>query len=121
MNKSVLIVDDSPSLRKLAGLTLRFRGHNVISAGDGKEAWDILQKEKFDIAVIDILMPVMDGLELLSKIKDDDRFNDIPIITLVTEGDEKSRQKVKELGADSYLVKPFQPDELLAKVEEFIK
>lgn len=121
MSKSVFIVDDSPTVRKLLSLTLKFRGYNVIGAANGKDAWGILQKDKFDIAVIDIIMPIMDGMELLSKIKDDDRINSIPIIILVAEGDEKSIRKGKELGADSYLVKPFQPDELLAKVESLLK
>ena len=121
MSKNILIVDDSATIRKLVSLTLKFKGYNVVTADDGKAALDILQRENFDMVIIDILMPEMDGFQLLSKIKDEEKLKNIPSVVLTTEGDETSKQKGIKLGADSYLVKPFQPQQLLAKVEEYVK
>ena len=121
MAKNILIVDDSATIRKLVGLTLQFKNYNVVTANNGKEALDILQKEKYDLVIIDIIMPVMGGFELLAKIKKDEGLKNMPCIILTTEGDEVSKQKGMELGADSYLIKPFQPPQFLAKIEEFIK
>lgn len=120
-SKNILIVDDSATIRKLVGLTLEFKQYRVATANDGKEAWDKLQKEDFDMLIIDILMPTMDGFQLLSRIKDDEKLKNIPSVLLTTEGDEANKQKGMELGADSFLVKPFQPQQLLAKVEEYVK
>ena len=120
-SKNILIVDDSATIRKLVGLTLKFKQYHVATANDGMEAWDMLQKENFDMVIIDILMPTMDGFQLLSKIKSDEKLKNIPSVLLTTEGDEANKQKGMELGADSYLVKPFQPQQLLAKVEEYVK
>ena len=121
MAKNILIADDSATIRKLVSFTLKFTGYNVQTANDGKEALDILRKRKFDVVIIDILMPVMSGFELLSKIKNDEKLKNTPCVILTTEGDEENRQKGIELGADSFMAKPFQPQELIAKVEEFIK
>ena len=121
MNEKVLIVDDSSTIRKLVSLTLKFKGYNVMTKDNGKEGWDALQKEKFDLVIIDTLMPEMDGLELLSKIKADGKFEDMRCIILTEEGDEMNEQKGEALGVNSCLVKPFQPQELLAKIEEFVK
>lgn len=121
MARKILIVDDSATIRKLVGFTLKFKGYEVTAANNGKEAWNMLQKEKVDMAIIDILMPVMDGFELLSKIKTDDGLKGIPSVILTTEGDEASEQKGLQLGADSYITKPFKPEQLLSKVEEFVK
>ncbi len=121
MAKKILIADDSATIRKLVGFTLKFKGYNVLTANNGKEAWDMLQNEKCNLVIIDILMPVMDGFQLLSKIKSEEKLKNIPCVILTVEGDEASKQKGKEFGADSYLVKPFQPQQLLAKVKEFVK
>lgn len=121
MPKNILIVDDSATIRKLVSLTLGFKGYNVVTADNGKVALDKFQREKFDMVIIDILMPEMNGFQLLSKIKNDKKLKNIPSVVLTTEGDEASKQKGIELGADSYLVKPFQPQQLLAKVEECVK
>jgi len=121
MAKNILIADDSATIRKLVSYTLKFGGYNVVTANDGKQAWEILRKGKFDMTIIDILMPVMDGFQLLSKIKNDEKLKNTPCVILTTEGDEASEQKGMELGADSFMAKPFQPQQLIAKVEEFIK
>jgi len=120
-SKNILIVDDSATIRKLVGLTLKFKQYHVTTANDGKQAWDKLQKKNFDMVIIDILMPTMDGFQLLAKIKNDEKLKNVPSVLLTTEGDEANKQKGMELGADSFLVKPFQPQQLLAKVEEYVK
>ncbi len=120
-NKNILIVDDSATIRKFVSFTLRFKGYDVITASDGVEGWDKLQKEDFAMAIIDILMPKMDGFELLTKIKGDAKLKNMPSVILTTEGDKESIEKGIKLGADSFIVKPFQPPQLLAKVKEYVK
>lgn len=120
-NKNILIVDDSATIRKLVNLTLSFKGYNVITANDGVDAWEKLQKEDFAMVIIDILMPQMDGFELLLKIKEDVKLKNIPSVILTTEGDKVNAEKALKLGADSFIAKPFQPPQLLAKVKEYVK
>ena len=117
--RNILIVDSSVTVRKLVSLTLKFKGYNVTTKDNEKDTWEALQKEQFDMVIIDILMPEKDGFELLSKIKTNDKLRSIPCVALTVEGDEEGRQKANELGADSYMLKPFLPQELIAKVGEF--
>lgn len=120
MTKNILVADDSTTVVKIVSLALRFKGYKVAAANNGKEALDALRRERFDMAIIDLMMPVMDGLELLSTIKKDDNLKDIPVIIFASEDNEESRKKSMELGADSYIAKPFQPQEVIAKVEALL-
>ena len=120
MTANILVADDSTTVVKIVSLALRFKGYRVAAANNGKEALDALRREAFDMAIIDLMMPVMDGLELLSIIKKDDNLKDIPVIIFASEDDEESRKKSMELGADSYIAKPFQPQEIIAKVEALL-
>jgi two-component system chemotaxis response regulator CheY len=118
--KKILSVDDSPSVRKLVEFTLKSKGFQVASAGDGQEALEIMAEEQFDAIILDINMPRMDGLEFLQKRGLDDAYASVPVIVLTTEGLEGDRDRAMELGARAYIVKPFKPTQLLGLVDEVL-
>ncbi|MFH2218376.1 MAG: response regulator [Pseudomonadota bacterium] len=120
MTKKMLTVDDSPSVRKLVEFTLKAKGFQVNSAGDGQEALEIIAKEKFDAIILDINMPRMNGLEFLHKIRSTDAYASIPVIMLTTEGQDKDKDKAISLGATAYIVKPFKPTQLLSLLEKIL-
>lgn len=121
MSKKVLTVDDSPSVRKMVEFSLKAKGYDMGSAGDGQEAMDILNKEPFDAIILDVNMPRMNGLEFLEKRQENDNIASIPVIMLTTEGQEEDRDKALALGATAYIVKPFKPSQLLELLEEFLQ
>ncbi len=120
MAKKVLTVDDSPSVRKLVEFTLKAKGFGVNSAGNGVEALELMETERFDAIILDINMPQMNGLEFLQKIKADQAFASIPVIMLTTEGQDKDKDHAISLGATAYIVKPFKPTQLLSLLEKIL-
>lgn len=104
---SVLVVDDSISVRKTLQSVLEAKKLRVYTAKDGAEALNLLEKNKVDIVVTDLEMPVMHGYELINRLKKDVRFKNLPIIVLTSRGTKKHEEKAFELGADGYIVKPF--------------
>ena len=121
MSKKVLTVDDSPSVRKMVEFSLKTKGYVMGSAGNGQEALDLLGQEPFDAIVLDVNMPVMNGLEFLEKRMENDAFAAIPVIMLTTEGQDEDRDKALSLGATAYIIKPFKPSQLLDLLEEFLQ
>jgi len=121
MAKKILVVDDEPDMLDLATVRLKKLGYEIIEAIDAEEALAILQKEAPDLILLDLLLPKMQGDELCKKIKSDDKIKNIPII-LFTAGAVFSgfSEKLKEIGADDCIMKPFEPGELLSKVKKFI-
>lgn len=120
MKKKMLTVDDSPSVRKLVEFTLKAKGFEVASAGDGQEALELMAKEQFDGIILDINMPRMNGLEFLKKIRADDANLSIPVIMLTTEGQDDDKDTAVSLGATAYIVKPFKPTQLLSMLEKIV-
>jgi len=120
MNRKMLTVDDSPSVRKLVKFTLKAKGYEASSAGDGLEALDLLKQEVFDAIILDINMPRMNGLEFLRTIKADDQYAGMPVIMLTTEGQDEDKDKAVALGATAYMVKPFKPTQLLTLLEKIL-
>ena len=120
MSKKMLTVDDSPSVRKLVKFTLKAKGIQVSSAGDGEEALDLIKQEDFDAIILDINMPRMNGLEFLKYIKENDQYASIPVIMLTTEGQDEDKDKAVALGATAYMVKPFKPTQLLTLIEKIV-
>ncbi len=116
----ILTVDDSPSVRMMVEFTLKSQGIEAIGAGNGLEALERLEEEKFDAIILDINMPEMNGLEFLEKIQEFPEYSSIPIIMLTTEGQEADKNKSLSLGASAYIVKPFQPTGLLNKINEVL-
>lgn len=114
----VLIVDDDPHMRELVGLFLRPAGFEIIEASDGVEALATLESMKADLVILDIMMPNMDGWELCREIR---KQYDTPLLMLTAKGDTTQKVKGFELGTDDYLVKPFEPAELVARVKALLK
>jgi two-component system, OmpR family, response regulator ChvI len=110
----VALVDDEASLRETVGLALRREGYRVETHADGRAAWDSFRQALPDVAILDILMPRMDGLELCRRLRA--RSETLPILFLTSKDEELDRVLGLELGADDYLVKPFSLRELVARV-----
>jgi two-component system, OmpR family, response regulator len=114
----ILIVDDDPHIRELASVFLRNAGFEIIEASDGKDALAKLDSFKVDLFVIDIMMPNMDGWELCRELRE---AYDLPILMLTAKGETSQKLKGFQLGTDDYLVKPFEPLELVARVNALLK
>ena len=110
----ILIVEDSSTMRSLVGSVLDELGVPVKTseAESGFEALRRLPRERYDLIVTDINMPDINGLELVSFVRQNQAYREIPVVIISTEGSERDRRKGLALGADAYLVKPFEPDEL---------
>ncbi|AQY49712.1 two component transcriptional regulator [Listeria weihenstephanensis FSL R9-0317] len=117
MNR-ILMVDDDSHIRELVTIFLEQEGFTVFNAEDGIDALTILEKTTVDLAIVDIMMPNMDGWELCSAIKN---FQEIPVIFLTARGEIEQKIKGFSLGADDYVVKPFAPEELVARIRVLLK
>ena len=121
MSKTILIVDDSSSLRTIVKLALSRAGYAVIEAGDGKEALSLLEKTaKVNLIVSDVNMPNMDGITFLTQLKLNPRHKFTPVIMLTTESQDAKMQQAKAAGARAWLVKPFNPTQLLDAVSKLV-
>ncbi len=121
MSKTILIVDDSRSLRSIVAIALQRAGYDVLEAGDGKEALAVLDKTpKVHLIVSDVNMPNMDGFTFVQNVKAHPRHKFAPVIMLTTEMEEDKKQKGKAAGARAWIVKPFQPPQLLDAVSKLI-
>lgn len=119
MNKGkVLIVDDEADMRQLVRMYLEKEGFHCVEAEDGEVALDLLKANSFDLLIIDVMMPKVDGLTLCMKVRED---SSVPIIFLTARGDEWDRVYGLKLGADDYVVKPFSPNELIARVDAVLR
>ena len=109
----ILIADDESDIRNLIKISLEENGYTVLTAGNGKEAWDLLTTQEVHLAILDVMMPVMDGFNLLRKIRE---HSTIPVIFLTARTDDMDKVLGFGLGADDYLAKPFSVAELVARV-----
>jgi two-component system chemotaxis response regulator CheY len=116
MAKKVLIVDDSASLRQVVKIALGSAGYEVVAACDGNEALEKLAQHKVNLIISDVNMPNMDGIELLKQVKQNPAYRFTPIIMLTTEAGDAKKREGQAAGAKAWVVKPFQPDQLLAAV-----
>ena len=114
----ILVVDDEVRIRSIVRKYAEFEGHTVTEAGDGMEAVSLCRREKFDIIILDIMMPELDGFSACREIR---KVSDTPIIMLSARGEEYDRINGFELGIDDYVVKPFSPRELMLRVEAVMK
>jgi two-component system chemotaxis response regulator CheY len=118
---NILVVEDSPAMRQLLSFAIkRIPGSKVFEATDGVDALKRLSSEKIDIIIADINMPIMDGLKLLSLVRGNAEYKDIPVIIVTTEGAEEDRKKALAIGANNYLTKPIQTQELIKLVSQYI-
>ena len=119
---TALVVEDSPTMRQLIVFALnRIKGLTVVEANDGVDALRKLSAQQLDIILTDINMPIMDGLKLVRRVRSDEALKSIPIIIITTEGAEEDRQRALALGANSYITKPIQAPQVIAKVKELLK
>ncbi|HSW52689.1 MAG TPA: response regulator, partial [Sulfuricaulis sp.] len=115
---TILTVDDTASMRQMISFTLNSVGHEVIQACDGKEALQLLQGKKIDLVIADVNMPNMDGITLVKTLREQADYKFIPILMLTTESQESKRQQGKVAGATGWIVKPFNPEQLLNVVKK---
>ena len=115
-----LAVDDSSTMRKIVSLALKGAGHEVVEAEHGRDALSKLTGSVFDCIVLDINMPEMNGLEFLTARKYKPEIAKIPVIVLTTQDEDAMRDQAMELGADAFLGKPFQKEDLLAAVKKLL-
>ena len=116
--RTVVIADDEPSLRLLVSATIASEGFDVLEASDGDEAWQLLRQHHPDVALLDVQMPGMTGLELTRAIKASSELSSTQVVLLSAKALEADIQEGLNAGADRYLTKPFSPFELLALVDD---
>jgi two-component system chemotaxis response regulator CheY len=117
----ILIVEDSPTMRQLLVFALRRLAFvDIVEAQDGMDGLRKLSSSRFDLALIDINMPVMDGLKLIGLMRSEDSLRDVPVVVITTEGAEQDRERALRLGADEYLTKPIQANRVLAVVRSLL-
>ena len=114
--KKILLAEDEPHIARLVVFKLEREGYEVTWAKDGGEALESIKKNRPDLVLLDVMMPVMNGFDVLKKIKEDEHYWKIPVIMLTAKGQIRDVEKGFDLGSDDYIVKPFRPAELVARV-----
>jgi two-component system, chemotaxis family, chemotaxis protein CheY len=120
MSKTIMIVDDSASLRQVVSIALKGAGYDVIEGNDGRDALSKLKGQKIHLIISDVNMPNMDGITLVKEVKALPNYKFTPILMLTTESQEAKKTAGKEAGARAWMVKPFMPEQLLAAVQKLI-
>ena len=120
MSKTILIVDDSASLRQVVSIALKGAGYDVLEACDGKDALTKLDGKKIHLIISDVNMPNMDGITMVKAIKQLPAYKFTPVIMLTTEAGEGKKAEGQAVGAKAWVVKPFQPAQMLAAVSKLI-
>lgn len=116
----ILAVDDSVSMRGMVAFTLRGAGHEVVEAENGQLGLDAARGEGFDLVLADVNMPVMDGIAMVRALRATDGYQGVPILMLTTESHTEKKMEGKAAGATGWLVKPFDPEQLLATVKRVL-
>lgn len=117
---SILAVDDSASMRQMVAFTLKGAGYDVTEAADGVQALSAAKSNKFNLVITDINMPNMDGISLTKELRTLPDYKFIPILTLTTESTPEKKQEGKAAGATGWIVKPFDPEQLLATIKKVL-
>ncbi|UQY36932.1 response regulator [Pseudomonas fulva] len=120
MSKTVLIVDDSASIRQVVSITLKGAGYQVIEGCDGKDALSKLDGRKVHLIISDVNMPNMDGITFVKNVKQLPAYKFTPVIMLTTEAGEARKEEGRAAGAKAWVVKPFQPAQMLTAVSKLI-
>ena len=119
--KKILLVDDERDLVETVTYRLEASGYEVHPAYDGQEGLDKARKEKPDLIILDLMLPKMDGYKMCRMLKFDEKYKKIPIIMFTARAQESDIEMGMEVGADAYITKPFEPQALLAKIQELLK
>lgn len=120
MKKVILVADDSPSIRKFISFSLMLKGFEIISVSDGMEALEVLPREQVNLIITDLNMPNVDGFELIRSVRSNQEYDELPIIILSSLADDKLIEEGIKCGANSYLVKPFDPKRILYEVSKYL-
>ncbi len=118
MTQTILVIDDSTSLRQLVAMALQGAGYEVLQAGDGKAALALLNGRKIGMAICDVNMPIMNGIEFVKAVKALPSYRFLPILMLTTETQQTKKEEGKAAGAKAWMVKPFTPSSLLDAVSK---
>jgi two-component system chemotaxis response regulator CheY len=117
---SILTVDDSASMRQMVSFTLKGAGYTVTEAADGVQALAIAKRQSFDLVITDVNMPNMDGISLIKELRTLPAFRFTPLLMLTTESGADKKQQGKAAGATGWIVKPFNPDQLVKTVQKVL-
>lgn len=120
MAKTIMIVDDSASLRQVVGISLRGAGYDVLEGSDGKDALSKLKGQKVHLIISDVNMPNMDGISLVKAVKEMPAYKFTPIVMLTTESQEAKKKEGQAAGAKAWVLKPFNPPQLLSVVQKLV-
>ena len=121
MPNTALVVDDSTSMRQMVAFTLSQSGFDVIEAGNGQEALDNVSGKTVNVVVTDLNMPVMDGMTLIRQLRAKPDFKFTPILMLTTESQDSKKQEGRDAGATGWIVKPFNPEQLMQVVNKVVR
>ncbi|MEN6498548.1 MAG: response regulator [Thermoguttaceae bacterium] len=121
MSKTVLVVDDSTSMRQMVSFTMKEAGFDVIEGTNGQEALTQVQGKSVNLVITDLNMPVMDGMTLIRQLRAKPEFKFTPILMLTTESQDAKKQEGKAAGATGWIVKPFNPEQLLQVVAKVVR
>lgn len=121
MPKTVLVVDDSISMRQMIVFTAKEAGFNVLEGANGQEALQKLQGQRVDVVITDLNMPVMDGFSLSRQLRANPLYKFTPILMLTTESQDAKKQEGKAAGVTAWIVKPFKPEQLVAILGKFVR
>lgn len=120
MSASLLVVDDSESVRQLLSFTLKDSGYNVTTASNGKEGLEKLEQSDVDMVITDLNMPLMNGMKFVEGIRARRESRFIPVVVVTTESLESKRQEARKAGVSGWITKPFHPDQLLDVIRKFV-
>lgn len=120
MSKKIVLAEDEPQIARLIEFKLKKEGYSVTWKENGEEALKAIKADKPDLILLDIMMPVMDGYEVLRRLKEDENLKSIPVVMLTARAQEKDIVKGIDMGAEDYITKPFHPAELLARVKRIL-
>ena len=120
MSKTILVIDDSASIRQVVSMTLKNAGYLVIEAVDGRDALNKLDGQKINLVISDVNMPNMDGITFVKEMKQKPNYKFTPVIMLTTEGTEDKKNAGQAAGAKAWVVKPFKPEQMLQAVAKLI-
>ncbi len=120
MAKTIMIVDDSASLRQVVGIALRGAGYEVLEASDGKDALGKLKGQKVHLMISDVNMPNMDGISFVKAVKQIPAYKFTPVVMLTTESQDSKKKEGQEAGAKAWVLKPFKPEQMIGVVQKLV-
>lgn len=121
MDRTILAVDDSATVRKFISVALSMQGFEVVTACDGMDALEKLPDQQVDLVITDLNMPNMDGFELIKALRENPNYRDLPVIILTSLNDEESKGRSARVGANSYIVKPFSLEKIRYEVSKYVR